>query len=162
METSVDVQLIYNEKEIKKAISYFILQVNGIRIYALLFYPILLLATVLSLIFNEYALLSIVFFICGGVLYQVYYARPIEKYWAFYRKRKGSAYRFCEDKIFAINDDVQCTYMWTVFKKAYETPSAFLLLDDNKFVYIFPKRCFSNMLDVERLRKLFLRNFLMK
>ncbi|MCL2672362.1 MAG: YcxB family protein [Clostridiales bacterium] len=42
-------------------------------------------------------------------------------------------------------------------KKAHETPIAFLLMDSQDFVHIFPKRCFESEEDLESFRALLVR-----
>jgi len=152
METNIEINVSYNENEIKKALSFYILRVCEIRTYAFLTYPIIIGAIVLSLIFNEYALLSLVFFFCGVMLFYFYYQRPIQDYLKVYGKRKGAGYRFSDDRVFITGEEIRSECLWSIFKKAYEIPSAFLLVDDNKFVYVFPKTCFNDTLIIEKMR----------
>lgn len=154
METTIEVDVHYDETEIKKAISCYILRVRGIRTYALIVYPVIFIASILSFLSETYVLLGLIYLLGGVILYCLYYQRPIEGYLKFYRKRKGGHYTFATGKILAVGDEIRSEYLWSVFKKAYEIPSAFLFLDDNKFVYIFPKSCFSEESAVVQMRSL--------
>ena len=149
MNTNIEVKITYEKSEIKKAMSFYILRVCDIRTYALVTYPIIIVAAILSLVFSEYALLSIIFIFAGYILYYIYYQRPIDGYLKFYQKRKGGIYKFNNDGVNVVGEEMQGQYLWSVFKKAYEIPSAFLLLDDNKFVYILSKSCFSDNQSIE-------------
>lgn len=155
LESNIEVKITYEKNEIKAAISYYILQVCRIRVYAFIAYPIIIVATTLSIIFGEYAV-AIIFAFGGYILYYIYYQRPIDGYLKFYQKRKGGIYRFSSDSISVVGEEIQSQYLWSVFEKAYETPSAFLLLDDNKFIYIFPKSCFNNNQSIEQMYNLLL------
>ena len=154
MEPNIEVKVAYEKKEIKKAMSYYILRVCGVRTFALITCPIIIVAIILSFVFNEYALLSIIFIFAGYILHYIYYQRPIEGYLKFYQKRKGGIYRFSNDGVNVVGEDIKSQYLWSVFKKAYEIPSAFLLFDDNKFIYIFPKACFSDNQSIELFHNL--------
>ncbi len=154
MGKNIEIEITYNDNEIRKAISFYIIHICDTRTYAFIAYPMIFAAILLSLIFGGYPLLALVFLLCGFILYYVYYQKPIEGYLKFYRKRKGGIYRFENDKVHIIGTEVQSECAWSVFKKAYEIPSAFLLIDDNKFVYIFPKVCFNSTPMIEQLSDL--------
>ena len=159
VKSSIEVKITYEKNEIKKAISYYILRVCGIRTYALITYPIITVAIILSLVFKEYALLSIVFIFAGYILYYIYYQRPIDGYLKFYQKRNGGIYEFNDDNVNVVGEEIQSQYLWSVFKKAYEVPSAFLLMDDNKFVYVFSKSCFGDNQSIEQIHNLLSKKF---
>lgn len=154
MGKGIEIEITYNDNEIRKAISFYILHVCDMRIYAFIVYPMIFAAIVLSLIFKNYAPLSLIFLLCGFIIYYVYYQKPLEGYSKFYRKRKGGMYHFENDKVLITGAEIKSEYAWSVFKKAYEIPSAFLLIDDNKFIYIFPKTCFNSALMIEQLSDL--------
>ena len=66
---------------------------------------------------------------------------------------KGEIYiRFGKENVFIQDEEIQSTVKWSVWKKAFETPSAFLLLYENEFIHIFPKSCFSCESDIDALR----------
>jgi len=159
METNIEIDVNYNKNEIKKAISSFLLLVCNMRTYALITYPILVIVIVLSLIFSDNALLPLSFFFVGVVLFYYYYQRPIHGYLKYYEKRGERLFKFTNDNVLIIGKVVRSECMWTLYKKAHEIPSAFLLLDDNKFVYIFPKSCFSDTLTLEQMRSLLSEKF---
>ena len=156
MESNVEVKITYEKSEIKKAISYYILWVCNIRTYALVVYPIIIATIILSIMASEYELVPIVFVLAGYILYYIYYQRPIDGYLKFYQKRKGGVYCFSNDGVSVVGEEIQIQYVWSVFIKAYEIPSAFLLLDDNKFVYILPKSCFGDNKSIEQIHNLLL------
>ena len=159
VESNIEVKITYEKNEIKKAISYYILRVCDIRTFALITYPIIIIAIILSFIFSENALLSIIFIFAGYILYYMYYQRPIDGYLKFYQKRKGGIYGFSNDGVNVVGEEIKSQYLWSVFKKAYEIPFAFLLLDDNKFVYIFPKSCFGDSQSIEQTHDLLTKIF---
>jgi len=154
MEANIEISVIYSEKEIKKAVSFYILRVSDIRNYALIVYPILIIAIVLSLVFRDFAMLSFIYFFIGVILYYFYYNRPIQAYLKIYMKRKRRQYCFDKDRVLVTGEEFKSECLWSMFRKAYEIPSAFLLLDDNKSIYIFPKTCFSNTQILEQMRSL--------
>ena len=67
------------------------------------------------------------------------------------RKEKRRPIFLFRGYIKVIGEEIQSTFSWSLFKKAYSIPSAFLYYDNNKFMYVFPKRCFSNNKDIEQL-----------
>ena len=154
MDATIEVNIMYIEKEIKKAITFYILRICNIRTYALIAYPIIIAAIVLSLIFDGYAILAAVFFLCGIILYYIYYQRPIDGYIKFYSKKTGGLYCFNEDAVSFVGKETKGECAWTAFKKAYETPSAFLLIDANEFVHVFSKSSFSEDIMIEQLHDL--------
>jgi len=154
MEANIEISVIYSEKEIKKAVSFYILRVCDMRTYALIIYPILIIAIVLSLVFRDFALLSFIYFFIGAILFYFYYYRPIRAYLKLYMKRKGEHYCFDKDRVLITGEEFKSECLWSILKKAYEIPSAFLLLDDNKSIYIFPKTCFSSTQILEQMRNL--------
>ena len=166
METSVEVNVSYPEKEVKKAVSYYILRIKGMRVYAFIAYPIISLFIIFSLwygIHNEsYLILPFIFLFILLIIHNLYYSRPMQVYTAYYRKRKGGTYKFNDDFIYGTNDEIQSTISWSIYKKAYETPSAFLLIDVNNFIYIFPKICFDSVIDIDNMRDLLCKNIGMR
>ncbi|MCL2153789.1 MAG: YcxB family protein [Oscillospiraceae bacterium] len=158
MEISVEVNISYPEKEVKKAVSYYILKIKDMRVYAFIAYPIISLLIILSLWYSihnkPFLVLPIIFSFGLFIIHNLYYSRPIQVYTAYYRKRKGGTYKFYDNHICSTNDEIQSTISWSVYKKAYETPSAFLLIDDNRFIHIFPKICFDSVIDIDNLRDL--------
>jgi len=158
MATDVEVQINYSEKEVKKAISFWLLKIYKVKIMFFIVYPIIIIGIILSLIFSQYAILSIAFIFFGLLFHYFYYIGPLESYKAFYRKRKGGTYIFNNAHILIIGDEIQSTILWSVFKKSYEIPFAFLLTDANKFIYIFPKNCFNDNDEIDKLRKLLIDN----
>ena len=154
VEAAVEVKLTYDKSEIKKAISYYILRVCGFRLYALITYTILFAAIIVSLVFSKYAPLSIVFIFAGFILYYLYYQRPIDGYLKYYQKTEACIYRFSNDRVHVVSEEIQSQFLWSVFKKGYEIPFAFLLLDDNKFVYVFSKSRFSDDQSIEQTHDL--------
>ncbi len=152
---SVEVNISYEPKEIKRAISFYLLHLNKLKIYAFIVYPIVLGFIAVSLVSVTYAALAPVFALGAWILYYMYYQRLIQAYLHYYSKRKGATYRFAGDKVYIIGEEVQSKCLWSVFKSAYEIPSAFLLIDENKFIHVFSKLCFTDALSQERLRALF-------
>ena len=158
-EANVEITVAYSECEIKKALSFYILRICDLRTYALITYPILVAAIVISLAFNYYPLLSLVFLLIGVVLFYLYYQWPITRYLRYFEKRKESNYHFDYEKIIIARKEVQSECLWSVFKKAYEIPSAFLLLDEIKFVYVLPKTCFTSTSELEQMRDMLSKKF---
>ena len=154
MTAEIEIEVTYHEKEIKKAISFYILRVIGMRIYAILAYSALLVLIIFSLLVIGYALLVIVFIISGYILFYIYYQRPVEQYIKAYSMRKSAIYRFCSDRVCITSEDAKSECMWSVFMGAYEIPSAFLLINKNKTATIIPKISITNESDLERFRNL--------
>ena len=154
MEANIELRMDYNETEMKKALSFYILRVRDIRTYVFVVYPILFIAIILTLIFTDFALLPFVWFICGVIFFYFYYQRPIEGYLKGYKKIGSILYRFYEDKVFVVGENVQSECSWALFNKGYEIPSAFLLMDENESLYVLPKTYFSNPWQIEQMHSL--------
>lgn len=155
MERTIDICVTCDEKEFRRAISFYILRICDIRNYAVTIFVTMLIVTIWSLWVSDYGLLLAgACLACGYAAFYFYYKRPMEGYLRYYKKRGTLTYRFCDDKISIATEDVQSECLWTVFQKAYEIPSAFLLADANKFLYIVPKSAFADICAVERLRNL--------
>lgn len=154
MEKGIEVEITYPDNEVKKALSFYLLRVRGLRTYALIVYPVLLAAAVLLFLSSLHVSVALSYLFLGCILYYAYYQRPIKGYLKFYEKRKGGTYRFEVDRVHSVGVEIQSDFSWSVFKKAYEIPSAFLLLDDNQFIYIFSKSCFNGEAEIEGLRDL--------
>ena len=84
--------------------------------------------------------------------YLFYYRIPTERYVAFYRKRKGGTYTFSQNEIKIVGIEMQMVCAWSLYKKAMEIPNSFLLLDENKFIYVFQKNCFNTQEDIQNFR----------
>ena len=158
-EHSIKVMIAYEDSEVSKAIAYYILRIQNMRLYALMAVPIIIVSIILSRMFAEIALLLIVFLFAGCILYYLYYKRPIDGYLKFYRKRSGGQYSFNNDCVCVVGNEIQSRYLWSVFKKAYDIPSAFLLMDDNQFIYVFPKSCFDDIQSIEQLHDLLIKRY---
>ena len=117
-------------------------------------YPVIIIGIILSFIFNYYGILPFAFLFVGFLFHYLYYIRPMERYKTYYRTRKGGTYIFNNANVLVLGEEIQSTVLWSVFKKAYEIPFAFLLVDTNKFIYIFPKNCFDDINDIDKLRRL--------
>ena len=94
--------------------------------------------------------------ILGILLYVFLYKKPISSYINFYKNRKESSYIFSEKGIQLVNGDGHKNFDWSLFVDAYDIPSAFILSDEKMIYYIFPKRCFNNLTDIEEMKKLLL------
>lgn len=46
------------------------------------------------------------------------------------------------------------SFLTGVYLADFDTPSAFILSDAKMIYYIFPKRCFDNISDLEQIKKL--------
>ncbi len=139
MEKFVEVAMTYSEQEIKKAVSFFVLSIQKMKKYFLAVYIILAVAIIWILTSDIHIILSPLLMILGYLFFYVYYQRPCDNYVKYYQKRKSSTYKFTDKNISVTCEDFQSVISWSFYKKAYETPTAFLLLDDNKSIYIFPK-----------------------
>lgn len=152
METTIEVKISYDDNEIKQALSFYYLRVYGLQKFAIICIAMFCIAVVLSFIYENYAPVLILFLITGSLIYYFFYDSPIRGYIRFYRKRKGGVYQFNSEKVLIIGEEIKTECLWAVYKKGFEIPSAFLMLDDNKFIYIFPKSCFSDIEQIEKLR----------
>ncbi|MDQ2087963.1 YcxB family protein [Herbivorax sp. ANBcel31] len=161
MEKVVEVEIRYSDKDIKQALSYLILQLNMFWI-CLISCPIIVVGIFLyGLIYgfsNNTNGLIISFLVLSVIIYIVYYYLPISRYLDFYRKRNGGTYIFSSKQIESIGKEVQSIFNWSVFKKAYDIPTAFLLADENEFLYIFPKNLFENSKDILTMQQLISEN----
>jgi len=157
MEKYIEVKTSYSEKEVRKAISFYIWRIYKLRTYTIIAYTVMFLAAILSLLFSPYSILTPVLLFCGLLFHYFYYIRPVESYLNYYRKSKNPTYRFSDEKVLSTSKEIQSTILWTVFKKAYNIPAAFLLTDENKFVYVLPKNCFCSELDIDEFSKMLIR-----
>ncbi|HEX2947049.1 MAG TPA: YcxB family protein [Clostridia bacterium] len=157
METKVEVDINYNEKETRKVVIYFLNHVNKLWIafpcFAAVLISIILDAIHKRLAEYSYGLLA-VYLIAFLAFYGWFYLRIPNGFVEFYKKRKGGTYTFSDSDVKIVGSEIQSICAWSVFKEAFETPSALLLSDTNKFLYIFPKRCFKSSEDVEELRRI--------
>ncbi|MCL2670683.1 MAG: YcxB family protein [Clostridiales bacterium] len=101
---------------------------------------------------RAYSQLFIVLFFLGAV-----YLFPLGNYQKAYRKRNRIVYTFHDEQIETQSKDTRSEYAWAFFAKAHETPAAFLLVDGQDFVHIFPKRCFESEVDLDAFRELLVR-----
>lgn len=151
----MDACVTYCETEIRRAISFYILRVCDLRNYAIALLSLMLIILICAFLFDLYAALCLAFFLLlAYVLYYLYYQRPIQSYLKYYRSRGDVAYRFTEERLFASHEDAKSACSWSSFKQAYEIPSAFLLIDGNRFVYIIPKSAFYDADMVQQVREL--------
>jgi hypothetical protein len=159
--SDVEVNISYQDKDIKKAISYIINHIYKLWA-AMLCFIIVILGMILYGVINEFSNYNIglilVFSLAALIFYTYYFKRPVNGYLNYYKKRKGGNYLFSEDNIKVIGEDIQTTFSWSIFIKAYCIPNAVLLYDDNNFIYILPKRCFNSYKDIERLEQLAQKN----
>jgi len=155
METNIEVKISYNDKEIKNALSNYFSHIYGLQKLAFIYIAIFCIVVIFSFVYKNYAPILIIFLIAGSLIYYFFYDGQIRGYIRFYRKRKGGIYQFKNEKVLITGDEIKTECLWMVFKKGFEIPSAFLLLDDNKFIYIFPKSCFNDIEQIEQLRHLF-------
>jgi hypothetical protein len=157
LEKTIEVKISYCDKDIKQAMFYIINHIY--RLWVVVLCSILVVLGILfygiSKGFDDYLFgLTFVFAFITLLFDGFCYQRPINGYISFYRKRKGGKYIFSENDIKAIGEEIQSTFIWSVFKKAYDIPSALVFIDENRFMYIFPKRCFDNLADIEQLQQL--------
>lgn len=159
--SNVEVNISYQDKDIKQAISYIINHIYKLWAAMLCFF-IVILGMILYGVINEFSDYNIglilVFALAALVFYTYYFKRPVNGYLDYYKKRKGGNYIFCEDNINVIGEDMQSTFKWNVFIKLYSIPNALLFYDENKFIYIFPKRCFDSYDDIEQLEQIAQKN----
>ena len=144
MEPVCEVKISYDAREVKKAISCYCLRVRKIRVMMVIVYAVLLAACVIAVVVYESWVLAGFFVLVGGMVQYWFYQRPMEGYRKFYASRKGGVYRFEDDEVSVVGDEVRSQFKWSVFMRAYEVPTAFLLVDTNWFVYVFPKSCFAD------------------
>ena len=157
MQADVTVNISYNDHEVKKAVAFWLLRINKIRTLFFVAYPCLILASLCFFLYGGSIVLAIACVLIGVLIHCFFYVRPLAGYKEFYGKRKGGTYTFGETRVLITGAEIESTVAWTMYKKAYETPVAFLLLDDNRFVYVFPKSCFNDMTDMDKLRNLLIR-----
>ncbi|RCX09329.1 hypothetical protein DFR58_1365 [Anaerobacterium chartisolvens] len=161
MDKKLEVNINYCDKDIKQAISYIIIRINKIWVGFVCFSGVILSMLIYGFIngFSSYLKgQTIVFTVCGFLFYAIYYQIPVNGYVDFYRKRKGGIYTFSDHDIKIVGEEVQSICAWGIFKKGYDIHNSFLLRDENKFLYIFPKRCFDNEADIEMLRQVMSEN----
>lgn len=152
--SNVEVNVSYQNKDIRQAISYIINRIYKLWAAMLCFIIVILVMIIYGYIneFTDYNIgLILVFSFAALIFYTYYFKMPVNGYLKYYKKRKGGQYFFSEDNIKVIGEDIQSTFSWSLFKKAYSIPSAILFYDDNNFIYVFPKRCFINNKDIELL-----------
>ena len=144
----------YKDKEIRTVISYYFLKKNNMQIC----FSILGVGVVTMLILALINKTSVEFLLCCifAVFLVVYlcYIRPVNSYLKVYRASEGVIYKFYDEKIAAEGEEIQSIISWNIYKKAYETKDAFLLLGKNKFFYIFHKDYFHDIDGVTNMRKL--------
>ena len=90
------------------------------------------------------------FFVYSGY----YYLIPINRYNEFYKKIHKWTFIFSNDSVESIRDSVQSKVSWSVLKKVCEFDNSFILIDENKFLIIIPKRFFNNKTDEETVARL--------
>lgn len=155
LQNEIKVKISYNDKDIKKSIIYII---NNVKKSWHIF-PIFIIIIIGILFYGvnngfeniHYILVTI----CIAFLMLFYitlYKRPINSYINFYRKKQEGTYIFSEEGI-CLEED-QKSYDWSLFVQAYDIPVAFILADAKLNYYIFPKKCFNNLSDIEQLKNL--------
>lgn len=157
MGESVEVEISINAKDIKRALSYEYFHISRMWICFVIF-AVALCAQVLYGVVNGFsshlggqiAVVSV----CGLLLHLFYYQIPVEKHIEFYRKRGSTVFTFNQQNIKTFRKEVQSVFEWSVFQKAFETPTAFIMVDKNNSACILPKRCFENALSIELLQQL--------
>ena len=154
MNPNVEVTIIYSPKEVRKAISFFILRIDRMLNFMLIVYAILLVAFVLTAVFDRYPWISLLFLLIGLVLHYFLYIRLMSQYKHIYRKGRDAVYQFNEENITITGENIQSIVLWQMYKKAYEIPSAFLLVDQNKLITIIPKNSFADSREAGKLCEL--------
>ena len=159
MLNEIEAKISYNVNDIKIAVMYIINNIKkvwkifpiiSIIIIGLVFYG-------MTMGFENYIYaLILICVILGILLYVFLYNKPISSYINFYKNRKESSYIFSEKGIQLVNGDGHKNFDWSLFVDAYDIPSAFILSDEKMIYYIFPKRCFNNLTDIEEMKKLLL------
>ena len=124
MEPNIEVNIAYEESEIKKAIAFYLWHIRGIRTRAMIIYPIVTIVIVFSIVFHWFLPLFTWTF-AGFMFHFGYYKKLLNGYVNVYKKRKGGLYNFGNEKVSVVGEEIQCQYAWSVFKKAYETAMMF-------------------------------------
>lgn len=151
MQKIVEVKVTYSDKVIKQALSYLMLRLNMFWLFLIASPTISIGATLYGLIYGfgdgtkSVVIASIILSI---LIYAIYYNIPINRYVDFCSKQKDGVYLFSTDHIKAIVEDAESVIKWSFFKKAYDIPTAFVLVDENKFLLFFPKHLFKNSEDL--------------
>ncbi|MCX7745838.1 MAG: hypothetical protein N2645_02960 [Clostridia bacterium] len=159
MEKYVEVEVNYTDNEVKKALMYFIIHINRIGTVFVCFLAVISILLAYGFVngFSNYIKVqTVVISVCGLLLYMFYYHIPVRRYTDFYRQRKGGTYTFSQKNIKIVGEEIQSICAWSIFKKAYNAPNAFLLVDENNFLYVFSKSCFKSRTDEELLQQLLL------
>lgn len=157
MNEIIEVNINYTDKDIKWAITYILNKVYKLWVVlvTIMLIDVGIIIYCINVGYTTYnQVLTITFILLSLLFYYIYYLRPIYGYINFYGKRKGGKYIFTKENVQIIGEEIESTVLWSVYKKAYNLPKAFVFMDKNKFLYIFPKRCFKNELDIEFLDKL--------
>ena len=142
METEIKIKYRYNAKEIKIAVSYWLLRISSKSRYFIVVYLGLLLVMAFSAITSYFSLFSMLLLVGGALFHYFFYERCIKTYKDIYKKRNGASYYFTDVNVQIDSNDTQKIVSWSEYKEAYDIPSAFLLIDEHGFIDIFPKCCF--------------------
>jgi len=146
-------------KEARKAISYWLIRFQKmVAIWVYVSCPLNFLVGVLALCFTgerNAPIYHVSFWWFLAFMHLLsYYVIPLGYQLRTYRNRQMIIYTFSDDHIATWSIEVESKISWPFLKKAHETPAAFLLVDSQDFVHIFPKRCFENETDLEAFRAL--------
>ena len=142
---SIKVHISYNKKEIYKVCTFISNRVYNAWVGLICFITVIVVIIVNWVLsgFSNYNLgLLSIFIIALFIFYYLYYRRLKEGYWDFYKMKKGGSYFFSDDGIVICGEEIKSECTWNVFKRAIIIPNFFLLFDENKFMYVFPHRCF--------------------
>jgi len=154
----IQVKVKCTDKEVSKAISYWLLHFQkwvAARVYFV--FPLhIVVASLWVVRIDEVGDVSSVAFwvLCAFIQLCTAYLLPLGNHQKAYSKRKKTVYTFSDEQVETQSKDTRSEYAWAFFAKAHETPAAFLLVDSQEFVHIFPKRCFENEGDLEGFRTL--------
>ena len=158
MTTNIEIKYRYNDKEIKRAVSFWLLRISSKKRYFHFIYLGLLLVMVCSALTGYFPLFSMLLLVGGALFHYYYYERVIKTYNIRYKKRNGLFYCFTDENIRIDSNDTQSTASWSEYKEAYDIPSAFLLINENSFVDIFPKSCFGEAQKTDAFRDIISKN----
>lgn len=157
MVEEITVEISCRDKEIRKVLTYFFNRKYKVWVMFPCFtavFAILVYNAVISRFNVYYSGLILVFLLTFLVFYVRFYSWPINSYMNFYNSRKGRTFIFDENEVRILSENVHSTCKWSIFKKAYDLPSAYILLDENGFAYIFLKHCMKGTPDIDALGKL--------
>lgn len=152
MGKSVEVKVKCLKKDISNVINYIMIRSNRLWV-ALPVYAFVCLLTALfgmedgfdNYIYGLLAAYSLALFFT----FAYYCWIPINKYTDYYAKRDETTYIFTEESIEMFGKAVRSVCKWSIFKKAFACPNTIILIDSNRFVLIFPKRCFYSTEDIK-------------